>query len=75
MLPAPFTSDFLNRLEALRVCARKGFLGSRAGSYSSPRRGQSEQGEKVQLFLLTVYYIYYKLYIYQIKERSLWPKP
>ena len=41
MLPAPFTSEFLNRLEALRVRTRKEFLGSRPGSYSSPRRGTS----------------------------------
>src|SRR3989338_7777665 len=41
MLPAPFTSDFLNRLECLRLRTRKEFLGSRPGSYSSPRRGTS----------------------------------
>ncbi len=41
MLPAPFTADFLNRLEALRLRTRKEFLGSRPGSYSSPRRGTS----------------------------------
>ena len=41
MLPAPFTSDFVNRLEALRLRTRKEFLGSRPGSYSSPRRGTS----------------------------------
>ncbi|MEK6563171.1 MAG: DUF58 domain-containing protein [Candidatus Binatota bacterium] len=41
MLPAPFTLDFLNRLEALRLHTRKEFLGSRPGSYSSPRRGTS----------------------------------
>ena len=41
MLPAPFTSDFLNRLEALRLRTRKEFLGGRPGSYSSPRRGTS----------------------------------
>jgi uncharacterized protein (DUF58 family) len=41
MLPAPFTSEFLNRLEALRLRARKEVLGSRPGSYSSPRRGTS----------------------------------
>lgn len=41
MLPAPFTSDFLNRLEALRLRTRKEVLGSRPGSYSSPRRGTS----------------------------------
>ena len=41
MLPAPFTPDFLNRLEALRLRTRKEFLGSRPGSYSSPRRGTS----------------------------------
>lgn len=41
MLPAPFTPDFLNRLEALRLNTRKEFLGSRPGSYSSPRRGTS----------------------------------
>jgi uncharacterized protein (DUF58 family) len=41
MLPAPFTPDFLNRLEALRLRTRKEFLGSRAGTYSSPHRGTS----------------------------------
>ncbi len=41
MLPPPFTPDFLNRLEALRLKTRKEFLGSRPGSYSSPRRGTS----------------------------------
>ena len=41
MLPAPFTADFINRLEALRLKTRKQFLGSRPGSYSSPRRGTS----------------------------------
>lgn len=41
MLPAPFTPDFLNRLEALRLRTRKEVLGSRQGSYDSPRRGTS----------------------------------
>src|SRR3990172_7728898 len=41
MLPAPFTPDFLNRLESLRLRTRKEFLGTRPGSYSSPRRGTS----------------------------------
>ena len=41
MLPAPFTPNFLNRLEALRLRTRKEFLGSRPGSYASPRRGTS----------------------------------
>ncbi len=41
MLPAPFTSEFLSRLECLRLRTRKEFLGSRPGSYSSPRRGTS----------------------------------
>jgi uncharacterized protein (DUF58 family) len=41
MLPAPFTSDFLNRLEALRLRTRKEVLGGRQGSYASPRRGMS----------------------------------
>ncbi|MBI4490655.1 MAG: DUF58 domain-containing protein [Deltaproteobacteria bacterium] len=41
MLPAPFTPDFLSRLEALRLRTRKEVLGSRPGSYSSPRRGTS----------------------------------
>jgi uncharacterized protein (DUF58 family) len=41
MLPAPFTTDFLNRLEALRVRTRKAVLGNRPGSYTSPRRGAS----------------------------------
>lgn len=41
MLPLPFTPDFLGRLEALRLRTRKEFLGSRTGTYSSPRRGTS----------------------------------
>lgn len=41
VLPSPFTRDFLNRLECLRIRSRKEFLGGRAGSYSSPRRGTS----------------------------------
>ena len=41
MLPLPFTADFLNRLEALRLRTRKEFLGTRTGTYSSPRRGTS----------------------------------
>jgi uncharacterized protein (DUF58 family) len=41
MLPAPFTAEFINRLEALRLRTRKEVLGSRPGSYSSPRRGAS----------------------------------
>ncbi len=41
MLPALFTADFLNRLECLRLRTRREVLGSRPGSYSSPRRGTS----------------------------------
>jgi len=41
MLPPPFTSEFLNRLEVLRLRTRKEFLGGHSGSYSSPRRGTS----------------------------------
>lgn len=41
MLPAPFTSEFLNRLEVLRMRTRKEVLGNRPGAYSSPRRGTS----------------------------------
>jgi len=41
MLPAPFTPEFLSRLEALRLRTRKEFLGTQAGSYASPRRGTS----------------------------------
>ena len=41
MLPEPFTPEFLSQLEALRLRTRKEFLGSRTGSYSSPRRGTS----------------------------------
>lgn len=41
MLPAPFTPEFLSRLETLRLRTRKEVLGSRPGSYSSPRRGTS----------------------------------
>jgi len=41
MLPAPFTPDLLSRLECLRLKTRREVLGSRPGSYSSPRRGMS----------------------------------
>lgn len=41
MLPPPFTPEFLSRLECLRLRTRKEFLGSRPGSYASPRRGTS----------------------------------
>jgi uncharacterized protein (DUF58 family) len=41
MLPAPFTPDFLNQLETLRLRTRKETLGGHSGSYSSPRRGTS----------------------------------
>jgi uncharacterized protein (DUF58 family) len=41
MLPAPFTAEFLNRLETLRLRTRKEVLGNRPGAYSSPRRGTS----------------------------------
>ncbi|MGH7826227.1 MAG: DUF58 domain-containing protein [Candidatus Binatia bacterium] len=41
MLPEPFTPEFLNQLETLRLRTRKEFLGSHSGSYSSPRRGTS----------------------------------
>jgi uncharacterized protein (DUF58 family) len=41
MLPEPFTANFLNQLETLRLRTRKEFLGSHTGSYSSPRRGTS----------------------------------
>jgi uncharacterized protein (DUF58 family) len=41
MLSDPFTPEFLNQLETLRLRTRKEFLGSQSGSYSSPRRGTS----------------------------------
>jgi uncharacterized protein (DUF58 family) len=41
MLPAPFTPEFLSRLEALRLRTRREFLGTQAGSYAAPRRGTS----------------------------------
>jgi uncharacterized protein (DUF58 family) len=40
-MSTPFTAEFLNQLEALRLRTRKEFLGSHSGSYSSPRRGTS----------------------------------
>ena len=39
MLPPLFTSQFLARLETLRIQTRRRFLGSRPGSHLSPRRG------------------------------------
>lgn len=43
MSPArsPFSQDFLNRLETLRLRARRRFLGARKGVHLSPRRGTS----------------------------------
>jgi uncharacterized protein (DUF58 family) len=41
LLPPPFTQELVNRLECLRLRTRKEFLGSRSGSYASPRRGTS----------------------------------
>jgi uncharacterized protein (DUF58 family) len=41
VLPPPFTPEFLNRLEVLRLRTRKEVLGNRPGAYSSPRRGTS----------------------------------
>lgn len=38
-LPHPFTSDFLRRLEGLRIRARKEVIGGGPGNYASPRRG------------------------------------
>jgi uncharacterized protein (DUF58 family) len=38
-LPALFTSQYLARLETLRVRTRRKFLGSRPGGHLSPRRG------------------------------------
>ena len=56
MLPAPFTPNFLNRLEALRLRTRKEFLGSRP-------RGINLITANERCRPLTVYYIPYKLYI------------
>jgi uncharacterized protein (DUF58 family) len=39
VLPPLFTSQFLARLETLRIRARRRFLGSRPGGHLSPRRG------------------------------------
>jgi uncharacterized protein (DUF58 family) len=41
MLPAPFTPEFLNQLETLRLRTKKETLGGQSGTYSSPRRGTS----------------------------------
>lgn len=37
----PFDAEFLAKLEALRIRARRRFLGSRKGAHISPRRGTS----------------------------------
>ena len=39
MLPPLFTSQFLARLETLRIQTRRRFLGNRPGGHLSPRRG------------------------------------
>ena len=39
MLPPLFTSDYLSRLETLRIQTRRRFLGSRPGGHVSLRRG------------------------------------
>ena len=41
MLPAPFSREFLNRLEVLRLKTRKDVLGSNPGSHTGTRRGHS----------------------------------
>lgn len=41
MLPPPFSADFLNRLEVLRLRTRKEVLSHRPGAHTSPRRGMS----------------------------------
>jgi uncharacterized protein (DUF58 family) len=41
MASAPFPQEFLNKLETLRLRARRRFLGSRKGAHLSPRRGSS----------------------------------
>jgi uncharacterized protein (DUF58 family) len=41
LLPPPFSEELVNRLECLRLRTRKEFLGSRSGTYASPRRGTS----------------------------------
>jgi uncharacterized protein (DUF58 family) len=41
MLPEPFTAEFLNQLETLRLRTKKETLGGQSGSYASPRRGTS----------------------------------
>jgi uncharacterized protein (DUF58 family) len=41
LLPPPFTEELVNRLECLRLRTRRDFLGSRSGTYASPRRGTS----------------------------------
>ena len=41
MSAAPFPQEFLNKLETLRLQARRRFLGSRKGAHLSPRRGTS----------------------------------
>lgn len=41
MAAPPFPQAFLNKLEALRLRARRRYLGSRKGSHLSPRRGTS----------------------------------
>ena len=39
--PIPFSQEFLNKLETLRLRARRRFLGKRKGVHLSPRRGTS----------------------------------
>ena len=41
MLPAPFSREFLNRLEVLRLRTRKDVLGGSPGSHTGARRGHS----------------------------------
>lgn len=41
MPSAPFSQNFLNKLEALRLRARRRYIGSRKGAHLSPRRGTS----------------------------------
>lgn len=41
MPSAPFPQEFLNKLETLRLRARRRYVGSRKGTHLSPRRGTS----------------------------------
>ncbi|MGH7856498.1 MAG: DUF58 domain-containing protein [Candidatus Binatia bacterium] len=47
---APFPQEFLNKLETLRLEARRRYIGARKGSHLSPRRGTSLEFDDFRVY-------------------------